>query len=122
MSFGVRWLRLSSPRLGARKPTHLLGRLGCRASASAHAVWGMRGCADPIPALKAQAGAEIAKLLAGMNPDNAAYLIGTDAPRIAESPRYAPQAPEPETPYRPGRAPESTADRPKSRTATVAMR
>ena len=39
---------------------------------------------DPIPALKQQLGAELARLLVGWNADDVAVLIGTDRPRISE--------------------------------------
>jgi predicted XRE-type DNA-binding protein len=39
---------------------------------------------DPIPPLKQQLGAELAKLLAGWNADDIAVVIGTDRPRISE--------------------------------------
>jgi predicted XRE-type DNA-binding protein len=39
---------------------------------------------DPIPALKQQLGAELARLVAGWNNDDIAYLIGTDRRRIAD--------------------------------------
>jgi predicted XRE-type DNA-binding protein len=39
---------------------------------------------DPVPALKQQLGAELARLLVGWNADDIAVLIGTDRPRISE--------------------------------------
>ena len=39
---------------------------------------------DPIPALKHQLGAELARLLIGWNADDVGVLIGTDRPRISE--------------------------------------
>jgi len=39
---------------------------------------------DPIPALKREAGAQLAVLVAGWNADDIAYLLGTDRSRIAE--------------------------------------
>lgn len=39
---------------------------------------------DPIPALKQQLGAELARLLARWNTGNAAYQIGTENARISE--------------------------------------
>jgi predicted XRE-type DNA-binding protein len=39
---------------------------------------------DPIPALKQQLGAELARLVAGWNADDIAVVIGTDRPRISE--------------------------------------
>ena len=39
---------------------------------------------DPIPVLKQQLGAELARLLAGWNADDVGFLIGTDRPRISE--------------------------------------
>jgi predicted XRE-type DNA-binding protein len=39
---------------------------------------------DPIPGLKQQLGAELARLLVGWNADDVAVLIGTDRPRISE--------------------------------------
>ena len=39
---------------------------------------------DPIPALKQQLGAELARLLVQWNADDVAFLIGTDRPRISE--------------------------------------
>ena len=39
---------------------------------------------DPIPALKQQLGAELARLLVGWNADDVGFLIGTDRPRISE--------------------------------------
>ena len=39
---------------------------------------------DPIPALKQQLGAELARLLVGWNADDVGVLIGTDRPRISE--------------------------------------
>jgi len=39
---------------------------------------------DPIPVLKQQLGAELARLLARWNADDVAYVIGTDRPRISE--------------------------------------
>ena len=40
--------------------------------------------ADPIPPLKQQLGAELAKLLTGWNADDIAVVIGTDRPRVSE--------------------------------------
>ncbi|HEY9225678.1 MAG TPA: XRE family transcriptional regulator [Gemmatimonadaceae bacterium] len=39
---------------------------------------------DPIPALKRQAGDTLASLLDGWHPHDAAYLIGTDQPRVSD--------------------------------------
>ena len=39
---------------------------------------------DPIPTLKQQLGAELARLFVGWNADDVAVLIGTDRPRISE--------------------------------------
>jgi hypothetical protein len=39
---------------------------------------------DPIPELKRIAGAELARIVAGWNGDNIAYVLGTDRFRIAE--------------------------------------
>ena len=39
---------------------------------------------DPIPVLKQQLGAELARLLVGWNADDVGFLMGTDRPRISE--------------------------------------
>ena len=39
---------------------------------------------DPIPALKRDAGAELAALVEGWNGDDIAYMLDTDRSRIAE--------------------------------------
>jgi predicted XRE-type DNA-binding protein len=39
---------------------------------------------DPIPALKAQLGSELAALLEGWNADDVAVLVRTDRPRVSE--------------------------------------
>jgi predicted XRE-type DNA-binding protein len=39
---------------------------------------------DPIPALKRQLGAELARLVTGWNADDIAVAIGTDRPLISE--------------------------------------
>ena len=39
---------------------------------------------DPIPALKRQLGEELARLVAGWNIDDIAYMIGTDRARISD--------------------------------------
>ena len=39
---------------------------------------------DPIPALKRQLGAEIAKLIDGSSPTNVYFRLGIDQPRVSE--------------------------------------
>ena len=39
---------------------------------------------DPIPQLKRDAGAQLARLVAHWNGDDAAYMLGTDRSRVAE--------------------------------------
>ena len=39
---------------------------------------------DPIPSLKREAGAELARLVAGWNGDDIAYMLATDRFRVAE--------------------------------------